>query len=98
MKRNILALLTIAVLSTSCVSSKIYEDLKEKNSQLRAENKSLMSRLDDRAGNRDAPGMANLRQEIEKLNSDKSRLAMDLQACENNYNRLKVSYEALEAN
>lgn len=98
MKRNLLAIIFIAALSTSCVSSKIYEDLKDRNSQLRAENESLMGKLDGNSGLKDAPGMANLRQEMEKLNAEKSRLAMDLQASENNYNRLKDSYEALEAN
>ena len=98
MKRNLLAIIFIAALSTSCVSSKIYEDLKEKNEQLRMENESLMGKLDGKSGTRDQPGMANLRQEIEKLNAQQSRLAMKLEASENNYNRLKDSYDALEGN
>ncbi len=90
--------LSLAVLTTSCVSSKIYDDLKSKYDSLRAENESLMSQLDGTGNNRDLYDVANLRKEIERLNAENSRLAMDLAASENSYNRLKDSYDALEAN
>lgn len=90
--------ITLALISTSCVSSKIYEDLKDKYDSLSAENESLMSQLDGSAGNSDKYSVANLRKEIDKLNAEKSRLAMDLAASESNYKRLKDSYDALEGN
>jgi len=90
--------IALAILTTSCVSSKIYEDLKGKYDVLKAENESLMSQLDEGGGNSDRYSVANLRKEIEKLNAEKSRLAMDLEASENSYKRLKASYDALEAN
>ena len=90
--------ISLALISTSCVSSKIYEDLKEKNDSLRLENESLMTQLDGAGGNTDKYSVANLQKEIAQLNAEKSRLAMDLAASENNYKRLKDSYDALESN
>jgi chemotaxis protein MotB len=90
--------ISLAFISTSCVSSQIYEDLKSKNNALQSENESLMSQLDGMEGNGEAYSIANLRKEIEKLHSEKSRLAMDLDAAEKSYQRMKESYEALESN
>ena len=88
----------IAAISTSCVSSKIYEDLQDKYAALKAENESLMSQLDNAEGNDEPYTLASLKKEIETLKAENSRLAMELAASENNYNRLKTSYDALEAN
>ncbi|RMA65792.1 OmpA/MotB family protein [Ulvibacter antarcticus] len=90
--------IAIALVTTSCVSSKIYEDLKGKYDALRAENESLNSQLDGSSGNGETYSIANLRKEIDKLNGEKSRLEMDLAATKSNYDRLKESYDALEAN
>lgn len=90
--------IALAFLSTSCVSSKIYDDLKNKYDVLKAENESLMGQLDGSEGNGEAYSVANLRMEIEKLQAEKSRLAMDLSACESSQKRLQESYDALEAN
>lgn len=90
--------IALASLLTSCVSSQIYDDLKSKYDLLKTENESLMSQLDASEGNGDRFTVANLREEIEKLNAEKSRLAMELAASESNYERLKTSYDALEAN
>ncbi len=89
---------SLLVLTASCVSSQIYEDLKNKNDSLQSENESLMSQLDGMGGNGDAYSIANLQKEIDRLNSEKSRLAMDLEAAESSYQRMKESYEALESN
>jgi len=83
---------------SSCVSSAIYEDLKAKNDALKAENELLNSRLDGSGTDGEMYTVANLQKEIEKLNSEKTRLAMDLQAAQNNYDRMKASYDALEVN
>jgi chemotaxis protein MotB len=90
--------IALVLLTTSCVSSKIYEDLKGKYDALRAENESLMSQLDEDDGNSDRYSLTNLRKEIDRLNAEKSRLAMDIEASKNSYKRLKDSYDALEAN
>ena len=88
----------LLVLTASCVSSQIYEDLKNKNDSLQSENESLMSQLDGIEGNGNSYSIANLRKEIDRLNSEKSRLAMDLKASESSYQRMKESYDALESN
>ena len=89
---------SIACLFASCVSSQLYEDLKDKNETLRAENEALMSQLDETGSSADGYTVANLRKEIDKLNAEKTQLVMDLAAAENNLDRLQKSYDALEEN
>ena len=98
MLRKIFFGVSLLVITASCVSSQIYDDLKKKNDSLKMENESLMSQLDGKAGNGDRYSVANLRKEIDKLNAENSRLAMDLKATESSYERMKESYDALEAN
>ena len=87
----------IISLMSSCVSSKIYDDLQNKYDLLKEENKSLLSQLNE-GGNENSYSIKGLQNEIEKLKAEKSRLAMDLAAINSNYDRLKESYDALEAN
>ena len=96
--KKLLILLGCALVFTSCVSSKIYEDLKAKNEALRAENESLSNQLDGAKTNGESYSVANLKKEIEKLNAEKTALAMDLTATKNNLDRLQKSYDALEQN
>ena len=86
------------LLFSSCVSSKIYEDLKGKYDSLKTENESLMSQLDGKEGNGENYTLDQIKKEVEKLNAENSRLKMDLEASKNNYNRLKTTYDALEEN
>lgn len=98
MFKKIILLIFLSLLLTSCVSSKIYEDLKGKYDELKAENESLMSQMDGQGGQGEAYTVANLRKEIERLNAEKTALAMELSATKNNYERLQGSYDALEQN
>ncbi len=86
------------MLISSCVSSKIYEDLKGKYDNLKTENESLMSQLDGKEGKGENYTLNQIKKEVEKLTSENSRLKMDLEASKNNYDRLKTSYDALEKN
>lgn len=86
------------MLTASCVSSKIYDDLKNKNKALGSENELLMSQLDKLGGNSETHSTASIQNEIDRLKSEKSRLTMDLSAAESSYQRMKESYEALETN
>ncbi len=86
------------LLMSSCVSSKIYEDLKANYDDLKAENQSLMTQLDGQGGMGEAYSVEQLRKEIERLNAEKTALAMELSATKNNHERLQESYDALEAN
>ncbi len=89
---------SFVLLTASCVSSKIYDDLKNKNKALGSENELLMSQLDKLGGNSETHITASIQNEIDRLKSEKSRLTMDLSAAESSYQRMKESYEALETN
>lgn len=90
--------IAIVSMMTSCVSSKIYEDLQSKYDLLKEENKSLLSQLNEEGNNGNSYSVKSLQNEVEKLKAEKSRLAMDLAASKSSYDRLKDSYDALEAN
>ncbi|MAN60214.1 MAG: cell envelope biogenesis protein OmpA [Flavobacteriaceae bacterium] len=98
MVRKTVFLLFISVTISSCVSSKVYEDLQGRYNALKAENENLMSQLDNASSEGKIYSVDLLKDEIAQLKADNSRLAMDLSACEKNYARLKQSYDALEAN
>jgi len=90
--------MTLIIMTASCVSPQLYKDLQMERDRLKTENEELNAQLDNVDTSSDKYTVANLRKEIEKLNAEKSRLAMDLSATQNNYDRLKDSYDALEAN
>jgi len=97
--KNLLILLSLMALLSSCVSSQVYEDLKDKNEALRAENESLMARLDGTGNsNTDVYTVANLEKQLADLTAEKTRLAMELAAIKVNLGTLQASYDALEAN
>tara|TARA_B110000881_G_scaffold144411_1_gene127649 strand:+ start:110 stop:1063 length:954 start_codon:yes stop_codon:yes gene_type:complete len=96
-KKIVLGIALISLM-TSCVSSKIYEDLQSKYDLLKEENKSLLSQLNEEGNNGNSYSIKSLQNEVEKLKAEKSRLAMDLAASKSSYDRLKDSYDALEAN
>ena len=98
MIKKIVLGIAIISLMTSCVSSKIYEDLQSKYDLLKEENKSLLSQLNEEGNNENSYSVKSLQNEVEKLKAEKSRLAMDLAAFKSSYDRLKDSYDALEAN
>lgn len=98
MTKKLLFGIAVLLLTGSCVSPKLYEDLQSKYDALKEENESLMSQLDGVETNGDRYTVANLKKEVDKLNAEKTRMAMELEAVKNNYDRLKESYDALEAN
>lgn len=98
MLKNVFIMAVVAVITSSCVSSQIYDDLKDQNAQLKAENAELMSQLDGESGGTEGYTVAQLKKEKDRLQTEKTQLAMDLEASKNNYDRLKKSYDALEEN
>lgn len=96
--KNLLILFSCTLLFASCVSSQVYEDLKDQNETLRAENEALMARLDGTETSADKYTVANLRDEVAQLKAQKTQLEMDLAATQGNLERLQKSYDALEAN
>ena len=98
MIKKIVLGIAIVSMMTSCVSSKIYEDLQSKYDLLKEENKSLLSQFNEEGNNGNSYSIKSLQNEVEKLKAEKSRVAMDLAASKSSYDRLKDSYDALEAN
>jgi len=88
----------ILLMMSSCVSSKIHDDLKDKYDDLRDENRSLMEQIDSAGTTNDQLTVNQLRAEIDQLKKVNTQLSMDLTASKNNLERLKESYDALEAN
>ncbi|MBA3986274.1 MAG: OmpA family protein [Flavobacteriales bacterium] len=91
-------ILTLVFLATSCVSSKVFEDLKQDYAALRAENQALMAQLDGKQGNVDTYTLANLQKQYDHLKTERDQMALDYAAVQNNLKRLQDSYDALEAN
>ncbi len=96
-KKIFFGIILVSIMS-SCVSSKIYEDLQDRYDALKAENESLMARLDATGGNAESFSVTKLRAEVDRLNAENTRLRMELSAMESNLDRLQSSYDALEAN
>ncbi|GEQ84661.1 cell envelope biogenesis protein OmpA [Patiriisocius marinistellae] len=95
--KNLLILLILTATSTSCVSSKIYDELKEKNDALRAENRELSSQLDG-ASSTGEMGIESLRKNFNKCKSEKTKAEMELKATKESLERLQTSYDALASN
>lgn len=87
----------VLLLSSSCVSSKVFDDLRDKYELLKTENEDLMSRLDNQEVSADHSS-ASLTQQLDMAKSDRSRLQMDLDALQKSFDTLKDSYDALEEN
>ncbi|MEP2936297.1 MAG: OmpA family protein [Gilvibacter sp.] len=97
MNPKFLYLLALSFVLNSCVSSQIYDDLKNKYDALQVENRDLLSQLDNNESN-DSAAVALLKSQLQELKAQNSRLAMDLEGAQNSYNRMKASYDALENN
>lgn len=97
MIRNLILLCLIAVVSSSCVSTKLYEDLQAQNEALKQENRDLMARLDG-VERSSAGSIKALEDRIKELKNQNTELAMAIAAAKGKYDRLKKSYDALEAN
>ncbi len=96
--KYLFALAMITLTFSSCVSSKVFEDLKTDYEALKTENAALMAQLDNRPGNTDQYTLQNLRRDFERLQAERDQLALDYAATKNHLKRLQDSYDALEAN
>jgi chemotaxis protein MotB len=97
MSPKIIYIVVVSLLLGSCVSPKLYDDLKSENDALKAENKELLGRLDGQT-NSDSAAVSLLKSQLEELKAQNSRCAMDLAGAQNSYDRMKASYDALESN
>lgn len=100
MIKRISLFLCMAMVLSSCVSKKIYNDLENKYADLKKENRSLQNQID-------SLGMAkaqaetenvNLQSEIDRLTGERNKVQASLAATEKNLKTLQNSYAALENN
>ena len=99
-KRTSIALLVLALSTTSCVSKKIYADLESKFADLKKERNALAdeNELLKSGKSQSDLDLTNVKNELEKLKAERDKLAADYAATSNNLNTLQNSYNALEKN
>lgn len=88
------------ILTTSCVSKKIYQDLEDKYANLKKENRKLLDSNQDleaaltKANN----DLNDLQQDYDKTLAKRNALQSDYDTVKSNLDNLKASYDALEKN
>ncbi|MDI9256269.1 MULTISPECIES: OmpA family protein [Flavobacterium] len=98
-KRIVLGLAVLGLM-TSCVSKKIYNDLENKYTDLKKENRSLADEVEElHKANAEFDSVnKSLTAELTKLKADRDKLQADCTATANNLKALQESYAALEKN
>ncbi|MEH6534889.1 MAG: OmpA family protein [Psychroserpens sp.] len=88
------------VLSTSCVSKKIYTDLEDKYANLKKENRKLADSNRDLETtlNKAKNDLSKLQQDYDATLAQRNTLQSDYDATKSNLDNLKASYDALEKN
>lgn len=92
--------LLIMVLSTSCVSKKIYNDLENKFADLKKENRSISYENAELLKTKNQLELEReaLKGDLNKVKSERDKLLADYDALQNKMNVLQESYKALEKN
>ncbi|MGB1307617.1 MAG: OmpA family protein [Oceanihabitans sp.] len=100
MKNSILIFTLFTILTTSCVSPKVYKDLESKYAALMKENRKLSQDYENLSGanNKTENDYAKLKTEYDEAVESKNKLQENYKAIKANYDNLKASYEALEKN
>lgn len=96
MKKIALMVLAVVFSLTSCVSSKVYNDLESEHADLKRENRNLKSDL-EKYENLEEDFSA-LKKDYAQAISERDRLKEELASIRRNYETLKDSYDALEEN
>ncbi|WP_298900762.1 OmpA family protein [uncultured Psychroserpens sp.] len=88
------------ILTTSCVSKKIYTDLEDKYANLKKENRKLADSNRDLETtlNKAQNDLSKLQQDYDKTLAQRNKLQTDYNATKSNLDNLKASYDALEKN
>ena len=100
MIKNIALGLIVVSLTTSCVSKKIYNELENKLTDLKKENRTLIDANDDltKSKNQLELDLNTTKTERDKLKAERDKLAADFSASDKNLKALQSSYNALEKN
>jgi len=99
LRKFMLASLAI-LLTTSCVSKKVFNDVEEKLAEQKKENRTLIDQNKALANQNKVLEVdgAKLKSELEKLKAERDKLDNDLKSSQANLNNLVASYAALEKN
>lgn len=100
MIKKVVCCLVIVILMPSCVSKKIYNDLENKYTDLKKENRLIADENDElHKANAEFDSVnRSLQAELEVVKADKAKLQADCTATSNNLKALQDSYAALEKN
>jgi chemotaxis protein MotB len=100
MIKNLVVLGLVLVLSSACVSSKVYNDLEDKYTRLRKENTDLIDEFDAlrQEKNKLSNEFESLDKAYTKAIAERNKLQQEFSGIQSNYNNLKASYDALEKN
>lgn len=100
MLRKLMLVSLAMVLTTSCVSKKVFNEVEEKLAEQKKENRDLMDQnkaLSDQNNDLETNG-AKLTSDLAKLKSERDKLESELKSSLANLNNLEASYAALEKN
>lgn len=99
MKRFLVSVVLLGAMS-SCVSSKVYNDLQSRYDALKGEKEALLGENQtlDSTNNNLENQLNTLQDSYDRLVAERNQLRQDYDATKNNLENLKVSYEALEKN
>ena len=100
MIKKIAVALVVLFLASSCVSKKVFNDLENKYTELKKENRRLMDEGEDCIKAKNELDLANssLKSELDKTKSERDKLLVDYNAADKNLKTLQASYKALEKN
>jgi len=100
MIKKIAVALVVVLLASSCVSKKVFNDLENKYTELKKENRRLMDEGEDCIKAKNELDLANssLKSELDKTKSERDKLLVDYNAADKNLKTLQASYKALEKN
>lgn len=98
MCKKIVLVATLMVLSTSCVTKKVYQDLENKFAELKKERNALADENEGLKKDKNAlqSDLDKLKDEADKCKTERDKLAADYAATKKSLDNLKASYTALE--
>jgi len=100
MLKNIIVLIGITLISSSCVSSKLYKELEGKYNKLKSDYDELSLSNDYQIGQKNELQiqLEDLQKQYETSKEKRHRLQQDVLALQKKYNNLNEAYTALEQN
>ena len=100
MIKNIIILIGITLISSSCVSSKLYNELEGKYNKLKSEYDDLSQSNDDQIGQKNQLQIQldDLKKQYETTKKDRDQLEQEVSSLQKKYDNLNEAYTALEQN